>query len=113
MIKINNKAIAVPTSCSIDISDIDGESNRNAKGEMIRDRIAVKRKINLEWKYLSLQELSVILKAVDDEFFSVSYPDPKEGKVITKRFYVGDRSAACYNYKMNLWENLKFNLVEK
>ena len=49
MLKINNVSIAVPSAFQVDIQDIDGESNRNAKGELLRDRIAVKRKLNCEW----------------------------------------------------------------
>ena len=49
MLSINGVAIATPKSFEVTISDLDGESNRNANGEMIRDRIGVKRKIALEW----------------------------------------------------------------
>ena len=39
MLSINGVAIATPKSFEVTISDLDGESNRNANGEMIRDRI--------------------------------------------------------------------------
>ena len=113
MLKINNKNIIAPSSFQVDISDIDGESNRNAEGKMIRDRIAVKRKINAEWKMLDAGNMSSLLNAVANEFFTVTYPDPMTGGTATKTFYVGDRNAPMYNFKMGYWESLKMNFVEQ
>lgn len=115
MLKINGVAIATPKSFKVDIMDLDGESKRNARGELIRDRIAVKRKIECEWPPLSMSEISTILKAVQGVFFQVEYPDPMEGKTITKTFYVGDRSAPMYRNKNGtiLWEGLSMNFIEK
>ena len=46
MLKINGVAVATPKTFEVIISDLDGESNRNTNGDLIRDRIAVKRKLN-------------------------------------------------------------------
>lgn len=111
MLKINGVAIAAPKSFSVDIEDVDGESGRNTKGQMLRDRIAVKRKINLEWPPLNDIQISTILKAVQNVFFQVTYPDPMEGMEVTKTMYVGSRSAPMlYN---GLWQSLKMNFVER
>ena len=83
MIKINGVAIATPKIYEATVSDLDGESNRNAAGQLIRDRIAVKRKLNLEWGPLSQSEIAPILNAVSGVFFTVTFPDPQLG-VITK-----------------------------
>lgn len=115
MIQINGVAIATPKSFKVTINDLDGESNRNARGELIRDRIAVKRKLECEWAPLSMSEISTILQAMQDVYFSVTYPDPMEGIMLTKTFYVGDRTAPIYrNIDGNiLWEGLSMNFIEK
>lgn len=115
MLKINGVAIATPKSFKVDIMDLDGESNRNARGELIRDRVAVKRRLECEWGPLTMSESSAILKAVQNVYFQIEYPDPMEGKSITKTFYVGDRSAPMYsNINGNvLWEGLTMNFIEK
>lgn len=115
MIKVNGVDIATPSSFLVDLNDIDGETNRNAKGEMLRDRIAVKRKLNCEWPPLSASECSTLLKAVQDVFFEVTYPDPMEGRSITKTFYVGDRSTPALLYKDDevYWKSVKMNFIEK
>ena len=113
MLKINGVVIATPSSFEVTIQDIDGESNRNANGDMIRDRITTKRKINLEWPSLSQSEISTLLNAVSSVFFTVTFPDPQSG-MITKTMYVGDRTSPVYTNKNNkiLWNNLKMNFIE-
>ncbi|MDZ7370206.1 MAG: hypothetical protein ONB12_03445 [candidate division KSB1 bacterium] len=115
MLKINGVSIKAPSSFKVDIMDLDGEATRNAKGELIRDRIAVKRKIECEWPALTMSEISTILQAVKDIYFQLEYPDPMAGTTITKTFYVGDRSAPMYrNVNGNiLWEGLSMNFIEK
>ena len=114
MIKINGVAIATPKIYEATVSDLDGESNRNAAGQLIRDRIAIKRKLNLEWGPLSQSEIAPILNAVSGVFFTVTFPDPQLG-VITKTMYVGDRTAPAYRYidEEVKWSGLKLNLIEK
>ena len=113
MLKINGVKVKSPESFQVDISDLDGEATRNAKGEMIRDRIAIKRKLSIEWGLLDMNEISTLLQAVKDEFFICSYPDPMEGKVVTKTFYVGDRSAPYYSDVFKKWTGLSMNFTEK
>ena len=116
MISINGVKIATPKTYEPTISDLDGESNRNANGELIRDRIAVKRKLNLEWGPLKQSEIAPILNAVSGVFFTVTFPDPELG-IITKTMYVGDRTAPAYFYdektKDVKWQGLKMNFIEK
>lgn len=114
MLKINGVSIATPKSFQVDVSDIDGETHRNAAGQLIRDRIAVKRKLSCEWPPLSQAQASRLLSAVSNVFFNVEYPDPIQG-VVTKTFYVGDRTIPMYrNIDGNiLWEGLKMNFIEK
>ena len=114
MISINGVKVATPKTYEPTISDLDGESNRNANGDLIRDRIAVKRKLNLEWGLLTQSEMSQILNAVSRVFFTVTFPDPQLG-MITKTMYVGDRTAPAYQYINGevKWQGLKMNFIEK
>lgn len=114
MISINGVAIATPKTFEATVSDLDGESNRNADGELIRDRIAVKRKLNLEWGPLTQSEIQTLLSAVSSVFFTVTFPDPMSG-VVTKTMYVGDRTAPAYQYVNGevKWQGLKMNFIEK
>lgn len=113
---MNGVSITAPSVFKVDINDLDGESGRNARGQLIRDRVAVKRKLECEWGPLQSSEISVILQAVQNEFFQVRYPDPMTGNNQTKTFYVGDRSAPALHEVSNgkmLWHGLNMNLIER
>ena len=111
---INGVAVAVPKSFSVAVTDVDGKSTRNSNGDMIRDRITVKRKLECEWPPLTQEEISTLLNAVSSVFFSVSYPDPVTGQT-TKEFYVGDRTAPAYSFndKFRPWNGLTMNFIER
>lgn len=115
MLKFNGVTVITPKVFQVDIMDLDGESQRNAKGDMIRDRLAVKRKLNCEWGPLTMGEISSVLVAVKDPYVTVEYPDPFAGTRITRIFYVGDRQAPMLRHDNSQikWEGLKFNLIEK
>lgn len=100
-------------NCTISLQDLDSESSvRNVRGQMMRDRIDVKRKINLEFAPLRSTEIKAILTAVSGVFFDVIFQDPLDGRIV-KSMYVGDRSAALYDSNKGLWLGLKFNLIER
>ncbi len=114
MILVNSVDItSYAKSCKVSLQDLDSDSSvRNVKGEMMRDRVAVKRKIELEFGPLQNSEIKKILRAVSGIFFSVTFIDPLEGHS-TRQMYCGDRSAALYDSKKELWIGLKFNLIER
>ena len=58
MLKINGTKIKVEPKVKVEIGDIDGESARNARGDIVRDRIAVKRTISLSFPALSYSQIT-------------------------------------------------------
>jgi hypothetical protein len=119
ILKINGKDIANPQTLTWDIYDLDSEdgAGRNQKGLMFRDRVAVKRKLNCTWGPLEPKEMSALLKAMKEEFFSLEFPDAHDGGYRTGTFYVGDRSAPLYVWsdakQKFLWEGLSANFIER
>lgn len=119
-LKINGVEIAAypaPGGLSITTLDLDdGEaSGRTTDGSMTRSRIAVKRKIQMQFSALPWSVTSALLQQVEDEFVNVTYPDPVTGKYETKGFYVGDRPAlvALEDTDGSLWwSGIQFSLTE-
>jgi len=115
---INGVEIAAyPAEFTVGVMDLDdGESTtRTADGTLSRDRIAVKRQIEMRFNPIRWEKLSTILTAMKDEFFQVTYPDPLSGQQETRTFYVGDRTAAIAIYRNGTywWDGLNFTLVEQ
>jgi hypothetical protein len=99
---------------SVGIYDVSKSADRNAQGDILIDRVAVKRKLEMEWSALTNAEMSSLLSAVTDVFFSVTFPDPQTGGNKTITCYVGDRTAPVYKYNGTpLWEGLRMNFIEK
>ena len=119
VLQINGIDIADPKTLTWDIYDLDGEegAGRTQDGLMHRDRVAVKRKINCTWGPLELEEMSRLLKSMDDVFFTLRYPDAHDGMYREGEFYVGDRSTPLYMWndakQKYLWEGLSANFIER
>lgn len=113
MLKINGVAIPAPLPYEPTISDMDSnKTSRNANGRIYRDRIAIKRKLPLEWGILTQSECSQILNAVAPEEVTVEFLDPQKG-IITCTMYAGDRTMKRIETTSGtLWQGLKFSLIE-
>lgn len=115
---INGVAVKDPATLQYAIQDIDSDTaGRNANGEMIRDRVATKRKISCSWSGLENEEIRLLLNSMTNEFFRLDFPDAMMGGMGSGTFYVGDRTAPLYmwNEKENkyLWEGLQANFIER
>lgn len=118
MLKINGQAIAAfPDDFKVGILDLDDAetSVRTRDTKMHRDRLGIKRKLEMSWGPLTWKEISSLLKSVRDEFVSVTYPDTETGEFETKIFYVGDRTATYMvsNGKEIMWGGLKIPFTEQ
>lgn len=114
MIKINGTQIKTPSEYQLGIMII-SKSERNAKGEMISEFIAKKRKIELQWNYLSGSEAKLIESLVKNTmFFSVQYPEI-DGTMTTKTMYSGDFILKTIDYRDGVirWKDVPLSLVEK
>lgn len=117
LISINGVDLPTPSEFQVSIQDIRSEdAQRNAAGYLIADVVrAGVRKIELGWKFLTAEQMSLVLTAVAPGFFSVTYPDPQTGANRTGTFYSSDRPAPMMDFKNGVprYANVKFNLVER
>jgi hypothetical protein len=119
ILQINKFDIADPMTLTWDIYDLDSEdgAGRNQEGLMFRDRVAVKRKLNCTWPPMDDHEMSKLLKAMSDVFFTIRYPDAYDGTYREGEFYVGDRSTPMYMWNAEkgkyLWQGLSANFIER
>lgn len=114
LISVNGVDLPTPSEYTVGIMDL-SKAERNVRGDMIIERIATKRKIDLGWAYLTGIQYSQILTAVDAVFFTVNYFDPKTNNMRVGTFYSGDRQAPMMKFTNGVanWKDVKFNLIEK
>lgn len=114
LIRINGVDIPTPSDYTPGIQDL-VKAERNANGTMIIERITTKRKLEMTWKYLSAADLSTILNAISEVFFTVEYWDAQDNAMKTGTFYVGDRKAPMLDFKNGVprWKDIAFNFIER
>lgn len=116
MLTINGTQIAAPDTYTVTIADLDASANRSGNGTLYRDRVAVKRTIDVSWLSLSAQDLSVLLNSVSSVFFTVTYLDPQANGYKVGTFYVSDRPAGVAirnsdgSYR---WRDVSMSLIER
>lgn len=89
------------------------DAGRTEDQNMHKLRIGQSIRIDLEWKYPTLAEASLLLTAFNAEYINVECLDAKAGTWVTKRMYVGDRSAPLWNSKHGRWESLGFGIIQQ
>lgn len=111
---VNGIEVPCPSNYKQILSDVSkADSGRTEDGKMWKEKIGQLVKIELEWSYLNTAQVSLILSAFDPEYFNVEFLDAKSGTFKTSEFYVGDRTAPLYNSRLDIWEGLTFNIIER
>lgn len=111
---ISGSAMPTPSTFDVGIMDI-SKAERNASGYLIIERIATKRKLSVNYAYLSSTQLSTVLQAISGTSFSVNYLDPQVGGFRTAEFYTGDRSVGMISFVGGapVYKDVKFDLIER
>lgn len=118
LLKINNVEIAAyPSQFQVTPLDIDdGDTSvRTSDGTLHRDRVAVKRQVDMTFGVLSWATISALLQSMSGVFFDFYYPDPMTGTYVTKKMYVGNRPApfSVTDGSDIKWSGLKIVLTEQ
>ena len=119
IIKVNGGYIQDPSSLEYQKYDLDSEegSGRNQAGQMLRDRVAVKRKLVCKFPPMKSSEVAELLQAVSDVFMEVEFPDPATDTRQTMIAYVGDRTVPFYTWDFvnDCWivKEVAFNFIER
>lgn len=92
----------------------DPDSGRTLDGVMHKNRVTRKRKIELKWKGISVEECSSILSLFEDEYVQVTYADFRTLNYETRTFYAGDQLAPLvwWTDQGQIIEELSFNIIE-
>ncbi|MGI6239180.1 MAG: hypothetical protein ACOYI5_06090 [Christensenellales bacterium] len=96
IVYIDGAAMPAPSGISVALEDIGDDAGRNALGEKVVDRIAVKRVIELEWAHLTSQQLAVLMTAAAGIFFAARYPDPATGEMRDMQCRAAERRARVH-----------------
>lgn len=113
LISINGVGLLTPSKYEVSLLDI-SKAERNAKGNMLIERINTKRKISISYSVLTGSDLSDLLGKLSPTSFSVTYLDPQTNAYRTSSFYCGDRNVGMIDYINGnpRYRDLSFDLIE-
>ena len=96
--------------------DVDGQNaGRNINGTMIRDRVAVKVRLDITCRPLTDSEHTMLMQLLVPEFVQVTYEDPIDG-LTTKTMYANNHNSTFLIKKpwgTEYWGSVTFPLVER
>lgn len=114
MLTFNSTLVKTPQGFDVTLKTIYKQNNRNNQGDAMRDFVAVKRVLKIEWPFLTQTELSALLTILNENYFNVTYPDPELGST-TKEFFTADKSVtkSLIYRSETMWEALSVTLEER
>lgn len=81
--KVNGKKIKAPTEIAVTPEILD-KAERTVDGTMVVDIIGTKRKVDVNWEYLSKEDMTTLTKAIgSDKFTDISFHDNGTGSLVT------------------------------
>lgn len=94
------------------------DAGRDEAGYMHKEMIGKSTKYQLKFQHLDSATVKAICNIAEtNEYINVTLIDPVEGTapnyLVTREFYVGDRSLSLYNAHIDVWEELSFDLIER
>ena len=98
-------------------TDVDGEgAGRDLTGGLRRNRVAIKRRLDVTCRPLTNRETALVLTAILPEWVSVRYTDPQTDSVITRTMYSNNIPASFLIRRRDgteLWSGITFPLIEQ
>lgn len=115
MLGLNGVDIPAPSAMKVTVFDVSPVQERNAAGELVMDRLAQKRRLDLSWARLSGSDLAAILNAVGGGFFDVRYPDPATGLDAQICCCCGDRTTGILRMEggIPVWTDVEMSWTER
>ncbi len=98
-------------------ADVDGpNAGRRLDGILVRDRVAIKYRVDVTCRPLKLSEAGIVLGLLEDEWVFVTATNPFEGGVKTYTMYSNNIPVALAISDQDgndYWDGIAFPLIEQ
>ena len=115
MFSLAGTSVRTPSLLRVGFANI-AKIEHNAAGLTVMDRLARKRRLEVEWRYLTNAQMGTIASNVTSPFFTVSYYDPETSaaKTITCRVENFETGMQRYTGSAAVgWQDVKLELIEQ
>lgn len=114
MLKTDGIILPTPTSYMPGMMEI-SKADRNALGTMVKDFIAMKNKIDISWKMLTQEEMTILTLVKRRPSFTLEFISMETGKIARGQFYAGDIVSSAMQFKggkVAYWMDTTMNFIE-
>ncbi len=113
LLTIGGVAMPTPNEMSVGYMDT-SKAERNARGNLIIERINTKRKLTISYSYIEQDDAKTLLNAVSPTYFNVTFLNPITNTFVTASMYAGDRQIGMIDYKNGVarYKDCSFDLIE-
>jgi len=98
-------------------ADVDGpNAGRRVDGTLVRDRAAIKYRVDVTCRPLTLQEAALVLGLIEDEWVFATATNPFKGAVQTYTMYANNIPVAFAVRDKDgneYWDGISFPLIEQ
>lgn len=99
VIAINGMEVPSPQTMEITWREI-GKSDTNAAGQLVMDRVAIKKDLKFVWRYLSVDDMRFLIGLVNAEpFLQITCIDPATGEDAQGEYRAVDRLVKPSRYQ--------------
>lgn len=114
MLMVNGTAVPAPSGMQVAVFDVSSGEVRNAAGNAVIDRTAVKRRLELRWAHIGGDALAALLNEIGGLFEAV-YPDPMTGQARAMQCYCSERIAGILRMgdAGPVWTDVKMTWTER
>ena len=114
VLTVGGAEVKAPSEMKVTVFEVGSGDVRSASGALVRDVVAVKRRLSLRWAHLTPAELGALLGRVSGDFFEAGYPDPELG-LRTAQFRCGDISAGVLRMDGDapVWTDAAMEWIER
>lgn len=115
---LNGHTYPDPTVADLTYSNVD-KAERNANALMLIDGIALKRKYEFSWAYLSIAHAKQLMEdttSVTNRIIAVTFYDLLTDTYVSGNFYTGDKKVKITRLVANkapFVQDISFNLIEQ
>ena len=115
VLTVGGAAMPSPWEMKVSVMEIGSGDVRSASGALVKDVVAVKRKLALRWAHLTPVELGSLLSAVSGAFFEAEYPDPMNMAARQAVFRTGECSAGILKMVDGapVWTDVTMEWIER
>ena len=110
-IKIGSTVLTNITDLEVKLNDIDKDSARNAKGGLIRNRIAQVPEIVINFGVQTKSEMETLLALLTPASFSVTYYLPQTAGSKTALFYAAPHNPSLLNDEDSIYNEMTVTLI--